>query len=72
MTTLAAESTIRTPEAPMPRNGSGSPTVAMVLGGGGARGFAHIHALEALDELGLTPAVIAGSSKLARYAWRAP
>ncbi|HEX2215586.1 MAG TPA: patatin-like phospholipase family protein [Xanthobacteraceae bacterium] len=35
---------------------------ALVLGGGGARGLAHIPVLEALDEMGLKPAVIAGSS----------
>lgn len=38
------------------------PTIALALGGGGARGLAHIHVIEALDELGLTPAAIAGSS----------
>jgi NTE family protein len=38
------------------------PAVALALGAGGARGLAHIAALEALDELGLKPAVIAGSS----------
>jgi NTE family protein len=41
------------------RNG---PTLALALGGGGARGIAHIHALEALDELGIVPTVIAGTS----------
>jgi NTE family protein len=35
---------------------------ALVLGGGGARGYAHIHVLEALDDLGVKPCVIAGSS----------
>lgn len=39
-----------------------SPTIALALGGGGARGLAHIHVIEALDELGLRPVVIAGSS----------
>ncbi|MGE6781245.1 patatin-like phospholipase family protein [Ensifer adhaerens] len=38
------------------------PTVALALGGGGARGLAHIHVIEALDELGIRPVVIAGSS----------
>ena len=38
------------------------PTVAIAFGGGGARGLAHIHVIEALDELGIRPAVIAGSS----------
>ncbi|MEZ5801714.1 MAG: patatin-like phospholipase family protein [Nitratireductor sp.] len=36
--------------------------VALVLGGGGARGLAHIHVLEAFDDLGVKPAIIAGSS----------
>lgn len=43
-------------------NRSSQPSVALALGGGGARGYAHIHALEALDEMGIKPAVIAGSS----------
>ncbi|OCP37022.1 patatin-like phospholipase family protein [Ensifer sp. LC163] len=38
------------------------PSVALALGGGGARGLAHIHVIEALDELGIRPVVIAGSS----------
>jgi NTE family protein len=37
-------------------------TVAVALGGGGARGLAHIAVLEALDELGVRPCAIAGSS----------
>jgi NTE family protein len=37
-------------------------TFALALGGGGARGFAHIAALEALDEMGVRPSAIAGSS----------
>ena len=36
--------------------------LALALGGGGARGLAHIHALEALDELGVRPVEIVGSS----------
>jgi NTE family protein len=36
--------------------------VALVLGGGGARGLAHIHVLKAFDDLGVRPCVIAGSS----------
>ena len=38
------------------------PTVAVAFGGGGARGLAHIHVIEAFDELGIRPVVIAGSS----------
>ncbi|MBZ7920631.1 patatin-like phospholipase family protein [Ensifer adhaerens] len=41
---------------------SSQPTVALALGGGGARGLAHIHVIEALDELGIRPVAIAGSS----------
>ena len=36
--------------------------IALALGGGGARGLAHIVALEALDELGLRPSRIIGTS----------
>jgi NTE family protein len=39
-----------------------SPTFALALGAGGARGLAHIVALEAFDELGVRPVAIAGSS----------
>jgi NTE family protein len=38
------------------------PTLSLALGGGGARGLAHIPMLEALDELGLRPVAIAGTS----------
>ena len=36
--------------------------LGLALGGGGARGLAHIHILEALDDLGLKPVRITGSS----------
>jgi NTE family protein len=39
-----------------------SRTYALALGGGGARGLAHIAVLEALDEIGRKPAAIAGTS----------
>jgi NTE family protein len=38
------------------------PKVAVALGGGGARGIAHVLALEALDEIGISPVAIAGTS----------
>ena len=41
---------------------SGTPTIGLALGGGGARGLAHIPVLEAFDELGLRPKIIAGTS----------
>ena len=37
-------------------------TVALALGGGGARGLAHIVVAEALDEMGVKPVAIAGTS----------
>jgi NTE family protein len=37
-------------------------TFALALGSGGARGLAHIAVLEALDEMGVKPAAIAGTS----------
>src|SRR4030042_641552 len=36
--------------------------VGLALGGGGAKGLSHIAFLQALDELGVRPAVIAGTS----------
>jgi NTE family protein len=42
--------------------GSGEPSFAIAFGGGGARGLAHIHVIEALDDLGVRPVSIAGSS----------
>ena len=41
---------------------SAGPAIALALGGGGARGIAHIAMLEAFDELGLKPKIIAGTS----------
>jgi NTE family protein len=38
------------------------PTVAVAFGGGGARGLAHIHVIETLDELGIRPVAVSGSS----------
>lgn len=41
---------------------SSSPSIALALGGGGARGLAHIPMLEVFDELGIKPKIIAGTS----------
>ena len=60
MTTLAEampEAAARRAEPPAER-----PTVAVAFGGGGARGIAHIHVIEVLDELGIRPVAVAGSS----------
>ena len=42
--------------------GAGEPRVGLALGGGGAKGLAHILILETLDEMGIRPHVIAGTS----------
>lgn len=38
------------------------PRIGLALGGGGARGFAHLVALEVLEDMGLPPTKIAGTS----------
>lgn len=38
------------------------PRIAVAFGGGGARGLSHIHVIETLDELGIRPVAISGSS----------
>src|SRR5262245_60366375 len=38
------------------------PSIGLALGGGGARGLAHILMLEVFDELGVKPSIIAGTS----------
>jgi len=38
------------------------PTVALVLGGGGIRGFAHLGVLRALEEAGVQPDIVVGTS----------
>jgi len=43
------------------------PSIGLVLGGGGARGLAHILMLEVFDELGIKPKIIAGTSIGAIY-----
>lgn len=43
------------------------PRLGLALGGGGARGLAHVAVLEAFDELGIRPDVIAGTSIGAIY-----
>jgi NTE family protein len=48
---------VREPTLPVAR-----PTIALALGGGGARGLAHLLMLEVFDELGLKPKIIAGTS----------
>src|SRR5512140_564737 len=39
-----------------------APKIALVLGGGAARGFAHIGAIKALEAQGIVPDMIVGTS----------
>lgn len=48
--------------APARQPAPATPELALVLGAGGARGLSHILVLEALDELGVRPSLIAGCS----------
>lgn len=41
---------------------NGKPVVALVLGGGGLRGFAHIGVLQAIEEAGIHPDIVVGTS----------
>ncbi|MFN0024580.1 MAG: patatin-like phospholipase family protein [Parvularculaceae bacterium] len=59
---LAALLILAAPTAHAEQSANGRPTIGLVLGGGGARGFAHIGVIEAMEEAGLKPDVIAGTS----------
>src|SRR5262245_8640344 len=41
---------------------SARPALGLALGGGGARGFAHIGVIKALEEAGIVPDVVTGAS----------
>lgn len=41
---------------------SDRPVIGLALGGGGSRGFAHVGVIKALEEAGIVPHVVAGSS----------
>ena len=58
---LAACSALLKP-APPPVAAKPAPKVALVLGGGAARGFAHIGAIKALEAQGIVPDLIVGTS----------
>lgn len=56
-TTSAAVTNSHAPQSPaLP------PKLALVLGGGGLKGFAHIGVLKAFEERGIKPSVVAGTS----------
>lgn len=51
-----------TPIAPVAEPVVKAPSVALVLGGGGAKGFAHVGVIKALEENGIKPTLIVGTS----------
>jgi NTE family protein len=51
-----------TPAPPTPSKPSSMPRIGVALGGGSARGLTHVAFIEAMDELGLKPSTIAGTS----------
>lgn len=53
---------IALPEEDIATEHDGGMRYAIAFGGGGARGISHIHVIEALDELGIRPVAISGSS----------
>jgi len=60
---MTPEATPRIASRPTPRVAPrAAPRIALVLGGGALKGFAHIGALRALAEHGVAPSVFAGSS----------
>jgi NTE family protein len=50
------------PVSPTPEPVVELPSVALVLGGGGAKGFAHVGVIKALEENGIKPTLIVGTS----------
>lgn len=57
-----ADQVQQTPAMTKNKSGSNKPTIGIALGAGGANGLTHILMLEALDEMGITPHRISGSS----------
>lgn len=47
---------------PIPAQPAAKPLIGLALGGGVARGWAHIGAVQRLDELGIRPDIVAGTS----------
>ena len=58
---ISACSTLK-PTPPTVSTTAKTPTVALVLGGGGAKGFAHVGVIKALEANGITPTWVVGTS----------
>lgn len=50
------------PQAPAPAVVRPVPKIALVLGGGGTRGFAHVGVIKALEAQGIVPDIVVGTS----------
>jgi len=50
------------PEPPVPKPPPRPPRIGLALGGGAARGFAHIGVIQVLEENGIRPDLVAGTS----------
>ncbi len=50
------------PQAAAPKPPPRPPRIGLALGGGAARGFAHIGVIQVLEEAGIRPALVAGTS----------
>ncbi len=50
------------PPAEVPRPAPRPPRIGLTLGGGSARGFAHIGVIQVLEENGLPPDLVVGTS----------
>lgn len=51
-----------TPEPPAPLETMRAPRIGLALGGGAARGFAHVGVIQVLEEAGIKPDLVAGTS----------
>ena len=62
--TTAPAPTVVTPEPPalQPKPPARPPRLGLALGGGAARGFAHIGVIQVLEEAGIKPDLVAGTS----------
>lgn len=61
-TSTATSQPIKKPVAPTQTAQPDRPVVALVLGGGGTRGFAHIGVIDALHQHGIRPNLVVGTS----------
>ncbi len=60
--TAPQRAAVPTPPASPPRAASRPPRIGLALGGGAARGFAHIGVIQVLEDAGIRPDLVAGTS----------